>query len=222
MSEHSPEVEPAPGEPELGRFISASRKARVREALEHRLGSVVTVVEAVHRRHNTSAILRSCEAFGVHEVHMVTGPFRPAKGAARGAERWLELQLQDSVEASLDALRSRGFRIVVADLQDRAYTPDSVPVDGPLAVVFGNELEGVSDAARSRADGAITVPMMGLTESLNVSVAAACILQRVTTRRRQHLGVAGDLSTERKASFDRMWQEREDAIRLARRHRTRA
>lgn len=206
----------------LGRFIQPGRKARVRAALERRLGSIVTVVEAVHRRHNTSAILRSCEAFGVHEVHMVTGPFRPSKGAARGAERWLELQLHAEIGDSLDALRARGFRIVVADLQDDAHTPDSVPVDGPLAVVFGNELEGVSDAARARADGAITVPMMGLTESLNVSVAAACILQRITTRRRAHIGAPGDLPDARKAAFDRMWQEREDAVRLARQARTRA
>lgn len=215
-----PDETPAPAS-DLGRFIQPGRKARVRAALDRRLASVVTVVEAVHRRHNTSAILRSCEAFGVHEVHMVTGPFRPSKGAARGAERWLELQLHAQIADSLDALRARGFRIVVGDLQDDAHTPDSVPVDGPLAVVFGNELEGVSDAARARADGAITVPMMGLTESLNVSVAAACILQRVTTRRRDHIGVPGDLPEARKDAFDRMWQAREDAVRLARQARTR-
>ena len=221
MSDHPNDGTAVPSSPEMGQFISAGRKARVRAALEHRLGSVVTVVEAVHRRHNTSAILRSCEAFGVHEVHMVTGPFRPAKGAARGAERWLDLRLHAGIGDSLDALHARGFRIVVADLQEDAHTPDDVPVDGPLAVVFGNELAGVSADARARADGAIIVPMMGLTESLNVSVAAACILQRVTTRRRQHIGRMGDLGEERKAAFDRMWQEREDAVRLARKHRNR-
>ena len=203
----------------LGQFISARRKARVRDALGLRLASVVTVVEAVHRRHNTSAILRSGEAFGVHEVHMITGPFRPAKGAARGAERWLELHQHQQTGPCIEALQARGFRVVVADLQDDAHTPDSVPVDGPVAIVFGNELEGVSEEARQRADGAVVVPMMGLTESLNVSVAAACILQRVTTRRREAIAAVGDLPAERQAAFDRMWQEREDQVRLARKLR---
>lgn len=205
-----------------GRFISPGRKARVRAALERRLASVVVVVEAVHRRHNTSAILRSCEAFGVHEVHMVTGPFRPSKGAARGAERWLELHQHAHIGPCVETLRARGFRVVVADLQDDAHTPDSVPVDRPLAIVFGNELEGVSAEARALADGAVIVPMLGLTESLNVSVAAACILQRLTTRRRERIDGPGDLPADRRADFDRMWQEREDAVRLARQKRNRA
>ena len=105
MSDHPNDGAAVPSSPEMGQFISASRKARVRAALEHRLGSVVTVVEAVHRRHNTSAILRSCEAFGVHEVHMVTGPFRPAKGAARGAERWLDLRLHAGIGLWMPSVR---------------------------------------------------------------------------------------------------------------------
>ena len=216
---------PAPGDPAedaLGRFISPGRKARVRAALLRRLGSVVVVVEAVHRRHNTSAILRSCEAFGVHEVHMVTGPFRPSKGAARGAERWLELHQHPEIGPCIAGLKARGFHVVVADLQDHAHTQDSVPVDQPVAIVFGNELEGVSDEARALADGAVVVPMLGLTESLNVSVAAACILQRLTTRRREQIDAAGDLSEARQASFDRMWQEREDEVRRARQQRNKA
>ena len=192
-----------------GQWIGAERKARVREALARRLGSITVIIEAVHRRHNTSAILRSCEAFGVHEVHMVTGHFHPSKGAARGAERWLELHRHAEVAPCIERLKARGFRVVVADLQPEAHSPDTVPIDTPLAVVFGNELHGVSDEAREAADGAVIVPMMGLTESLNVSVAAACILQRVTTRRREQIQARGDLHPDRAAAFDRAWQEAE-------------
>lgn len=224
MSTTPPVGPPGPDEatPELGRFINEGRKRRVRAALARRLASVVTVVEAVHRRHNTSAILRSCEAFGVHEVHMVTGPFRPSKGAARGAERWLDLHPHAEIGPCIASLKARGFRVVVADLQEGAHTPDTVPVDGPVAIVFGNELEGVSDEARALADGAVVVPMLGLTESLNVSVAAACILQRLTTRRRGVIDAPGDLPEARQRDFDQMWQEREDAVRLARQHRNRS
>jgi tRNA (guanosine-2'-O-)-methyltransferase len=176
--------------------------------LTRRLGTVVVVLEAVHRRHNASAILRSCECFGVHEVHLVTHGFEPSKGAARGSERWLDVRHWESTESVVTALHERGFKIFLADLMDGAHSPDTVPVDGPIAILMGAELTGVSDEARALADGAICIPMQGLTESLNVSVAAACILQRVTERRRLVTG-GGDLSAERQATFHAEWEVRE-------------
>ena len=188
--------------------ITEARESRVREMLADRLGSVVVILEAVHRRHNASAIIRSCECFGIHEVHLVTSGFKPSKGAARGAERWLEVNRWDSTEDAVSALRARGFKIYVADLTDDAFSPDTLPVEGPVAVLMGAELTGVSDVARGLADGAICVPMHGLTESLNVSVAAACILQRVSERRRKATG-GGDLPRERQRAFFEEWRRRE-------------
>ena len=176
--------------------------------LSERLGSVVVVLEAVHRRHNASAIIRSCECFGVHEVHLITSGFRPSKGAARGSERWVEVNCSDSTEAVINSLRERGFKIFVADLEEAAHSPDTIPLDEPVAILMGAELTGVSDRARELADGTICVPMRGLTESLNVSVAAACILQRVTERKRGTIG-DGDLSVERQQAFFEDWQARE-------------
>ena len=176
--------------------------------LAGRLGSVVVILEAVHRRHNASAILRSCECFGVHEVHLVTKGFKPSKGAARGSERWLEVNRWDSTDAVVEALRTRGFKIYVADLMEEVHSPDSLPIDGNVAILMGAELTGVSDRARELADGAICVPMHGLTESLNVSVAAACILQRLTERKRVVTG-GGDLPQARQDQFFEEWRVRE-------------
>jgi tRNA (guanosine-2'-O-)-methyltransferase len=189
--------------------MADTRRARVESALENRLGSVVAVMEAIHRRHNASAIIRSCEAFGVHEVHMVIGRFRPSKGASRGAERWLDVRRHIDIESCVAELKARGFRIYVADLAPDAYTPDTVPVNGPVAIVFGAELVGISDEARALADGAIQVPMRGLTESLNVSAAAACALFRVSERRREFVG-GGDLDPTIRAEFLQSWLARED------------
>lgn len=189
------------------------RAARVRAALHQRIGSVVCVIEAVHRRHNTSAILRSCEAFGLHEVHLVSGSFRPAKGAARGAERWIDLNVHAQVEDAIGALRARGFRIYVADLGADAYSPDTLPLDGPVAVIFGGEVAGISDTARALSDGALTVPMRGLTESLNVASAATCALYRLAERRRDLLGSAGDLDPAREQAFYDAWLAEESAAR---------
>ena len=188
--------------------ISDERQARVREMLARRLGSVVVILEAVHRRHNASAILRSCECFGVHEVHLVTKGFKPSKGAARGSERWLDIHRWESTDDAVSALRARGFRLYVADLMDGAHSPDTLPVDGNIAILMGAELTGVSDRARELCDGAICVPMHGLTESLNVSVAAACILQRLTERVRESSG-EGNLDSERQEEFFAEWSERE-------------
>lgn len=192
--------------------MAEKRRARVEEALSRRLGSVVAVMESIHRRHNASAIIRSCEAFGVHEVHMVIGRFRPSKGASRGAERWLDVRRHVDIETCIAELKARGFKIYVADLAPDAHTPDSVPIDGPVAIVFGAELVGISKEARALADGAIQVPMRGLTESLNVSAAAACALYRLSERRRAHLG-GGDLPAPVQADFLQRWVAREDASR---------
>lgn len=192
--------------------MAHARRARIEQALSQRMGSVVAVMEAVHRRHNASAIIRSCEAFGVHECHMVTGRFRPSKGASRGAERWIDLHRHVELGPCVAQLRERGFKIYVADLADDAHTPDSVPVDGPLAVIFGAELVGISDEARALADGAIQVPMRGLTESLNVAAAAACTLFRVAERRRAQVG-GGDLGADVQADFLRRWVAREEVSR---------
>ena len=98
--------------------------------LSRRLGSVVVILEAVHRRHNASAILRSCECFGVHQVHLVTKGFKPSKGAARGSERWLDVHRWDSTDDAVNALRARGFSIYIADLMDQAHSPDTLPIEG--------------------------------------------------------------------------------------------
>ncbi|MFT5681100.1 MAG: tRNA (guanosine-2'-O-)-methyltransferase [Myxococcota bacterium] len=194
-------------------MVGEERQDRVRTMLANRLSSVCVIAEAIHRRHNTSAILRSCEAFGVHEVHLITGRFRTSRGAARGAERWLDLHRWPDLATCVAHLRERGFRIVIGDLSKDAYTPDTLPVDGPVAILFGNELNGVSDEARALADGSVIVPMRGLTESLNVSVAAACVLQRVTERRRDVVG-GGDLAQDRQDAFFTAWQEREELAKL--------
>lgn len=185
--------------------VTPERLARVQAALAARVGSVVAVAEAVHRRHNTSAILRSCESFGVHEVHLVTEGFTPAAGAARGAERWVHMRAFEKVSDSLEELKGRGFRILVADFIEPHWSPDEVPLDRPIAVVFGSEARGVSERARSLSEGAITIPMWGLTTSLNVSVSAAIILNRLTERIRAERGP--DLSEMEQKRFLEEWLE---------------
>jgi tRNA (guanosine-2'-O-)-methyltransferase len=197
--------------------ITPGRRARVEAMLSRRLGSVVAVAESVRRRHNASAILRTCEAFGVHEVHLVTAGFRPSPGAARGAERWVHRRRFDTTTESLMDLKARGFKIYVADLLPGALTPETVPVDGPVALVFGSEVRGVSDEARALCDGAVMIPMVGLTGSLNVSVSAAILLRTVTERRRALVGA--DLSDAARTEFYDRWVHSETRAEFGRKAR---
>jgi len=152
--------------------------------MDVRLPGVVAAAEAVHRRHNTSAILRSAEAFGVHEARLVAHRFTPARGASKGADRWLELYKHADVTEMMAALKPRGFRLYVADIDPRAVPPEEVPVDQPVALLFGSELTGVSDEARAAADGVVFIPTVGVTQSLNVSAAAAIVMRTVCMRAR--------------------------------------
>ena len=184
------------------------RIERCLELLDTRIEGVVVAAEAVYRRHNVSAILRSAEAFGLHEAHLITNDFQPSLGAAKGGERWLDMHYQERTEDWAEEMKARGHAIYVADLATDAYCPETLPVEKPLAILFGGELAGVSEVAHSYADGVVCVPMMGVTQSLNVSVAAAVVLNRVATRRREVVGARG-IHGQRREEFLRTFIERE-------------
>ena len=191
------------------------RIQRCLELLDVRVDGLVVASEAVYRRHNVSAILRSAEAFGLHEAHLITNAFQPSFGASKGGERWMELHFHESTSQWAAQMRSRGHAIYVADLAEEAFTPDTLPVDQPLAVLFGGELAGVSEEARELADGVVSVPMVGVTQSLNVSVAAAVVLNRLATRRGEVPGAKG-IEGERREAYLRAFIEREWARKKSR------
>lgn len=186
-----------------------SRAARLRRALDQRLDRVCVAIEAVYHRHNVSAILRTCEAMGVHRVHLVEGHFATSRGPARGAERWLELVRHRSPEAAIEVLKSQGYAVWIADLAERPVPPESVPVERPVCLWFGAELVGVSAAARAAADGVVTVPMRGLAQSLNVSVACALTVRPVAERARA-LGEAALLPLATRDALFAEWLARDE------------
>ena len=190
---------------------AAARLGRIRKALDARLGRVACAIEAVHHRHNVSAILRTCDALGVHRVDLVEGHFTPTKGAARGAERWLDIRHHTSPLDAMRELTAAGFAVYVADLDPDSVTPEQVPVDRPVCLWFGAELEGVATEARAAAAGVVQIPMRGLAQSLNVSVAAALALRPVAERARA-TGPDALLDAATRESTWRRWVEREEKL----------
>jgi tRNA (guanosine-2'-O-)-methyltransferase len=190
----------------LAPMLTPERIARIDGVLAARLASVVTIVEDTYDPHNAAATIRTTEAIGLHELHVIEpgDRFSAARGVTRGSHKWIELtRWKDPVEA-VTALRGRGFR-VYATLPGAAHTIEDVDVASPLAVAFGNEHAGLSAAAIAACDGSLGVPMFGFTESFNLSVTVALAMSRIAARRRAVLGGPGDLPDARMRVLRARW-----------------
>ena len=172
------------------------RQARIRAALSRRQPDLTVVLENVHDPHNVSAILRSCDGVGVLRAHAVyTIEESPAGAFARqtsaSAAKWVEVERHDSIAACFNRLRADCFTILVTCIDPESRALFDWDLVRPVALVFGNVMRGVSEEARALADGAIEIPMAGMVQSLNVSVACAVCLYEAFRQRM----AAGDYET---------------------------
>ncbi|MBL7999095.1 MAG: RNA methyltransferase [Candidatus Kapabacteria bacterium] len=173
-------------------YGTPERVAKLRELAAKRQDSMTIVLENVHDPHNVSAVLRSCDATGVLNVHCVyTGhqkfPDLGRKSSA-SAWKWVNLIKHRSIEECYSALRQTGKRIYTTHLDSDATELYAVDFTQPTAIVFGNEHHGVSDEARTFADGNMRIPQLGIVQSLNISVACAVTLFEAM-RQRLHAGM---------------------------------
>ncbi len=193
-------------EPKLGDpgFLLPERKDRIDRAVAQRTRTLVVVMEAFCDPQNVNAVLRTCDAFGVQEVHVVEGPMKPYtrnKKVSQNADKWLDVVRWKTTADCLDALEARGFALYATDLGAGSPGLGSLSFAGKVALVFGNERRGVSDEALARAGGRYAIPMRGFVKSLNVSVAVALSLARAVERREQERGRHGDLEDDEAAEL---------------------
>jgi tRNA (guanosine-2'-O-)-methyltransferase len=160
----------------------------MRGTLVRRQPDLTVVMENIYDAHNVSAMLRSCDAVGAATAHLVYDieeiP-QIAGGISVSAHRWLDLKRHESIADCYAALRADGFAIYATTLGEFSHDLYDLDLSGPTAFVFGNEVRGVSDDAARMADGTVFIPMMGMVESLNVSVACAVSLYEALRQRRQ-------------------------------------
>ncbi len=187
-------------------LLSPERIARVEAVLDARLTSVAVALEDLYDPHNGAATLRSIEAFGLMDVHLIEPTYRFSvnKGITRGCDRWLHLHRWPDVTGCAAALKDGGFRVYTT-APDATLDVEEVDVSSPVAILFGNEHTGVTDAAHAVCDGAIAIRMHGFTESFNLSVSVALVTARLAARRRAHLGAPGDLPAARRAHLRARW-----------------
>lgn len=161
---------------------SPERVERLRAALARRQPDLTVVLEGVRDIHNVNGILRTCDGAGVFEVHLLytNGVFpnfhQVGRRSSMGARKWVEKRLHDNTATCFGTLRREGFRILASRLDDEAKELGEVDFTGPTAIVLGNEHDGVSPEAASFADETFRIPMLGVAQSLNVSVAAGIAL----------------------------------------------
>lgn len=174
---------------ELDAFITDARRARLKSVFASRLDCVTVVMDAPHDPHNGAAVLRSCDAFGVQRLHVVERlePFLSANTVSRGSERWVEARTYDTARAAIEALAESGHELV-ATHPEGDLTPDDLCTIPRLALVLGNERDGIHDELTRACNRTVRIPMRGFAESLNVSVTAAILLEHATR------GREGDLS----------------------------
>ncbi len=167
----------------LESFVSEDRLRRFSEVLQWRTRYITVAMEDVYHLHNASAVIRSADVFGLQDVHIIEERFgkRLDKKIALGAQKWVDIHRYPTTEACLKSLRHKGYRILATTPRKDALTLGELTVDHKIAFLFGAEKEGLSEKALEKADDLIHIPMVGFTESLNVSVAAAIVLQRATS-----------------------------------------
>ena len=171
----------------LENILTENRKERFLNVLKNRTRHFTVAVEDVFQMHNTSAVMRSCEVFGIQELNVIEQRFgkRIDKEIAMGAQKWVDINAFDSITGCLDNLQSRGYQIIATTPHENDCLLEDFDISKPSALFFGTERDGLSEEILKRADGFLKIPMVGFTESLNISVSAAIIIQNLTERLRK-------------------------------------
>jgi len=192
--ENDPFADPAAVCATLAPLLLDDRRARIDAAAAARLTGLRLVIENLHDPHNGAAVLRSAEGFGLQRVDVIESvePFRFSSAVTQGCEKWLDVVRHKTLAGAVAALRADGFALYAA-VPGAAATVEELDFARPAAVMIGNEHEGLTDEARGAADAVFGIPMPGMTRSLNLSVAAALIVERAAQLRRRAIGRPGDL-----------------------------
>ncbi len=171
----------------LESFLTDKRRNKFLEVLSGRTKHFTVATEDVYQLHNTSAVIRSCDVFGIQDVHIVeeVNSKRIDREIAMGAQKWVDLNRHHHVKDALKTIKSQGYQIIATTPHTNDCELHEFDLTKKSCFFFGRETEGLSQEVLDAADGYLKIPMAGFTESLNISVSAAIILQHVTIKLKQ-------------------------------------
>lgn len=173
----------------------------------NRTRHICVVLEDIFQSHNASAVLRSCDCFGVQDIHVVENRNRYAPNAdvSMGSDKWVDYYKHPSILQTYDHLRAKGYRIIATLPHENDTLITSLDISQPTALVFGTELTGLTPEAINHADGYVKVPMYGFTESFNISVCAALSLFYLTEKMRADRSIAWQLTDVEQTTLKLYW-----------------
>ncbi|MEM7063111.1 MAG: RNA methyltransferase [Cyanobacteria bacterium P01_B01_bin.77] len=197
----------------LGNFLTPERKATIERVLSHRTGYVTVALEDIHTSQNAGAVLRNCDNFGIQNVHIIeqTTSFKVNLNVTRGCQKWLNVHRYANQHGNtadcIARLKDQGFTIFATTPHSHGLELPDLPLDHPVALFFGNELDGLSETALDQADYHLRIPMYGFSESFNISVSTALCLQSICDRLRQSY-IPWQLTTEEQQLLRLKWYRR--------------
>lgn len=170
----------------LESFLTPRRRELFKKVIDQRTNHFTVATQDVYQLHNTSAVIRSCDVFGVQNIHVVeeVNLKKIDREIAMGAQKWVDINRYTSSRECMNNLKEKGYRIVATSPHSGIPLQD-FNISKPAAIFFGTETDGLSEEVIREADEFIKIPMFGFTESLNISVSAAIILQDITARLRK-------------------------------------
>jgi tRNA (guanosine-2'-O-)-methyltransferase len=171
----------------LENILTDNRKERFEKVLANRTNHFTVAMEDIFQLHNTSAVMRSCEVFGVQELNVVEEKYGKSidKEIAMGAQKWVDVNRFESISNCIESLKSKGYQLIATTPHENDCMLEDFDITKKSAFFFGTERDGLSEEVLKNADGFLKIPMVGFTESLNISVSAAITLQNLTSRLRK-------------------------------------
>lgn len=193
----------------LETYLTERRKDRFKKVISERTRHFTVVTEDVYQLHNTSAVMRTCDVFGIQDLHVVEERLgkRVDKEIAMGAQKWVSLNRYHSITDCVKNLKKSGYQIIATTPHNDSTLLHEFDVTKKSAFFFGKESDGLSETVLNAADGFLKIPMYGFTESLNISVSAAIILQSVVSKLKQS-DVKWQLSEAEKPEIEMEWVKR--------------
>ena len=194
-------------------FVTERRLITFDNVLAERTRHFTVALENIYQPHNASAVIRTCDVFGIQDVHIMENRynFKPTNHVAKGAQKWLDIHYYNdkfkNTEDCVKALKLKGYQIIATTPHNDSCLLDDFDITKKSAFFFGVEKEGLSKELMDNADGFLKIPMAGFTESLNISVAAAIILQSVTAKLKKS-DIKWQLSEDDKKEKKLEWVEK--------------
>jgi len=194
--------------------ISDNKKEKFDAIIQDRTRHVTVVLENLFQPHNAAAVLRSCDCFGVQDVHVIenSNQYAPNKEIDMGSSKWLNInrynQQEENTLDCLQNLKNKGYQIVATTPHRDDCLIDELPLDKPVALLFGTEKSGLTETALKAADTFVKLPMYGFTESYNISVSVALALFNVTERMRKDASIQWQLTAEEQSAIRLQWAKK--------------